>query len=301
MKKIIKLSFLFCILFTLIWSCEKDDDITDSNQLPVAAFSVSDSIVLFNETITFTDQSTDTDGTVNWWLWNFEDGTVSTEQNTTHAFEVPGTYNVRLTVRDNKGGENEIRRQIIVKETEENLPPSAAFNISDDLFQTGETIALTDASSDSDGALVSWLWDFGNGDTSNEQNPNYTYGNTGVYTITLTITDDSGDSDTYSESLTIWGTKWSFATGAEIKPSSPAIDDDGTIVFGSYDSKIYALNSDGSLKWEYLTGARINTSPAIGADGTVYCGSDDDSMYALNADGTLKWSFPTGGNIVYST
>ena len=57
--------------------------------------------------------------------------------------------------------------------------------------------------------------------------------------------------------------------------SSPAISGDGTIYVGSEDSKLYAINLNGSLKWSYTTGDRIDSSPAIGSDGTVYVGSDD--------------------------
>ena len=96
--------------------------------------------------------------------------------------------------------------------------------------------------------------------------------------------------------LTIWGDKWSYLTGDAIKASTPALGADGTIYFGSNDDKIYALNPDGSFKWEFSTGGNISTSPTVGPDGTIYCGSDDDFLYALNPDGSQKWAFDTGGN-----
>lgn len=147
----------------------------------------------------------------------------------------------------------------------------------------------------------SWSWDFGDGTTSSLENPAHIFSMPGIYEVSLEITDDQELTFSGTQEVYVWGEKWSFQTGSDIKPSSPAIADDGTIYIGSYDNKIYALNPDGTLKWSYTTGARINTSPAIGADGTIYCGSDDDSMHALNPDGSLKWSFPTGSNIVYST
>lgn len=64
--------------------------------------------------------------------------------------------------------------------------------------------------------------------------------------------------------------------------SSPAIGANGTIYIGSMDSKIYAIDPDGSFRWSYKTGDRINSSPVIGADGTLYVGSDDGKVYAFS-------------------
>jgi|GEM_PF-3302838 len=79
--------------------------------------------------------------------------------------------------------------------------------------------------------------------------------------------------------------------------SSPAIAEDGTIYVGSYDDKLYAINKNGALKWAYITGGNIHSSPAIGADGTIYVGSNDHNIYAINPDGTLKWNYTTGGAV----
>jgi outer membrane protein assembly factor BamB len=89
----------------------------------------------------------------------------------------------------------------------------------------------------------------------------------------------------------IW---WSYTTNGPIT-SSPAIADDGSILFGSHDGKLYALARDGSLKWSHTTGDIIFSSPAIGRDGAVYIGSDDDHLYAL-APKTEKprWVFQIG-------
>ena len=83
--------------------------------------------------------------------------------------------------------------------------------------------------------------------------------------------------------------QWRFALGATDVQSSPAIGSDGTIYIGAYDRRLYAINSDGSLRWSYLTGAIIKSSPILGADSTVYVGSNDGYLYALNPDGSLKW------------
>lgn len=92
--------------------------------------------------------------------------------------------------------------------------------------------------------------------------------------------------------------KWAFATGSLIR-STPAIADDGTIYVGSNDSKLYAINPNGTQQWVFTTGTGILSSPAIGTDGTIYIGGMDSKLYAINPNGTQKWTF-TSGRIISS-
>ena len=91
---------------------------------------------------------------------------------------------------------------------------------------------------------------------------------------------------------------WSCSLNGE-PAVAPAIADDGTIYVGCWNYKmLYAINSDGTIKWEFSTGGIIyRSSAAIGSDGTIYVGSDDGKLYAINANGTQKWAFGTGGDI----
>lgn len=100
---------------------------------------------------------------------------------------------------------------------------------------------------------------------------------------------------------------WTFETG-EMIDSSPAIASNGTIYIGSNDNKLYALNPNGSKKWEFSAGPTtysergkgiwgIRSSPAIGKDGTIYVGSRTTKFFAINPDGTEKWHFPEKSNL----
>jgi serine protease len=81
----------------------------------------------------------------------------------------------------------------------ENQPPTADFaSTTSDL-----TANFTDASSDSDGTIVAWSWNFGDGATSSVQNPAHTYATAGTYTVSLTVTDDDGATGTTSKSVTV--------------------------------------------------------------------------------------------------
>ena len=62
---------------------------------------------------------------------------------------------------------------------------------------------------------------------------------------------------------------------------------------GANDAKLYTLNGDGTLKWDFTAGAKIEAQPIIGSDGTIYVGSGDGNFYAINSDGSQKWAFAT--------
>ena len=82
--------------------------------------------------------------------------------------------------------------------------------------------------------------------------------------------------------------------------SSPAVGLDGTVYAGSRDHYFYAITPNGKLKWRFQTDAWVDSSPALAHDGTVYFGSWDKVFYALNADGKERWRFATDGEIVSS-
>ncbi|MBI5678636.1 MAG: PQQ-binding-like beta-propeller repeat protein, partial [Planctomycetes bacterium] len=92
--------------------------------------------------------------------------------------------------------------------------------------------------------------------------------------------------------------QWVYPVGSST--STPAIGTDSTIYVGSYDSNLYAINPDGTLKWKYKTDDTIESSPAVGTDGVIYVGSNDNKVYAINPDGTLKWSYTTKDNVASS-
>jgi outer membrane protein assembly factor BamB len=82
--------------------------------------------------------------------------------------------------------------------------------------------------------------------------------------------------------------------------TSPAIGSDGCIYVGSNAGNLYAINSNGTLRWKYpMIYSPTTSSPTIGSDGTIYFGLGgdpyvhDNYIYAINGDGTLKWRYKT--------
>jgi PKD repeat protein len=105
--------------------------------------------------------------------------------------------------------------------------PTADFTFS----ATNLSVAFTDASSDPDGSIASWSWDFGDGaGTSTEQSPGYTYASAGDYSVILTITDDQGATDHVTKTVSVAATAPSILVRAgSTTTSTIAVGEDLTI------------------------------------------------------------------------
>lgn len=156
---------------------------------PEANFVPATTGACLSSTTTFTDLSTPAGGIVNW-LFDFGDGT---QQNFssgpfTHTYGVQGSYTVQLTVTDAQGCTDTYSgtNALVVSN------PKAGFR-GDTLFCPGAALNFIDTSS---GAGLTYLWDFGDGNTSTQANPQHSYPlGEGDYTVKLTVRDISGCSD----------------------------------------------------------------------------------------------------------
>jgi PKD repeat protein len=155
---------------------------TAPNEAPTAAFGYGCNAL----SCSFTDASSDIDGSIVAWSWSFGDGSTSTTRNPSHAYAAGGSYTVTLTVTDDDGETASTSQSVSV--VTPNLAPSADFSAS----CNGLNCSFTDASNDSDGNIVSWAWNFGDGHTSSARNPGHNYASDGTYTVALTVTDDNG-------------------------------------------------------------------------------------------------------------
>jgi PKD repeat protein len=104
------------------------------NIIPTAAFSFSPTDPETGETVTFTDASTDSDGSVVAWAWTFGDGGTSTAQKPTHSYASANTYTVRLTVTDDDGATNYVEHVVSV-----GLPSSVLDHFDFDTISSPQT------------------------------------------------------------------------------------------------------------------------------------------------------------------
>jgi PKD repeat protein len=160
------------------------------NQPPHAEFTVDCTQLA----CVFSDRSTDDVGVTNW-SWSFGDGATSTDRNPAHTYSSGGTFEVRLTVTDG-GGAQDTRTHDAHPEAPPPPPTNDAPQADFDVHCQKLECSFTDKSQDDDGLVVTWHWDFGDGETSIQPSPQHTYAQRGRYQVSLTVTDDDGASDT---------------------------------------------------------------------------------------------------------
>lgn len=167
------------------------------NTPPTAAFAHSETGL---KTSLNAAGSSDPDGTIQSYAWEFGDGQTGTGVSPEHTYANGGTYPVKLTVTDDDGGTGTVTQNVTVAPIP-NQPPTAAFGT------TVDGLKLTvngSVSADSDGTIQSYEWDFGDGGTDTGATPpDHTYAAGGTYNVTLTVTDDDGDTGTLTKPVTV--------------------------------------------------------------------------------------------------
>ena len=176
-----------------------------SNSPPAAAFTSSCAFLV----CTFTDGSSDADGRVMAYSWDFGDGAAgaawdyggaagATTKDAQHTYAAANTYAVTLTVTDNGGAATSVTKSVEVSGPPD-APPTASFSSS----CTDLTCTFTDLSSDDDGTVVGFQWDFGDGAVATTQDPSHVFASAGTYVVALTVTDDRGATGTRSQPVTV--------------------------------------------------------------------------------------------------
>ncbi|GEM_PF-2065814 len=151
--------------------------------------------------------SSDPDGDTLTYAWDFGDGASSTQSNPSHTYAAAGTFNVSLTVDDGNGGSDTANTTANITAPPppppSNNAPTANAN-GPYSGQAGTAVSFSSAgSSDPDGDTLTFAWDFGDGATSTQSNPSHTYAAAGNFTVSLTVDDGNGSSDTANTTATI--------------------------------------------------------------------------------------------------
>ena len=163
------------------------------------AFTVNTSSGSIPLTVQFTDNTPDIPSDIQSYTWIFGDGTTESftyntiQKTVTHTYSGNGPYPAKLTIVSNGGGEIFTSNTIFIT-------GPAQININPNFIATPQsgnsplTVQFTDTSTITpqtgiQDSIESWHWDFGDHQTSTDQNPVHTYSNTGSYTVQLTVGD----------------------------------------------------------------------------------------------------------------
>ena len=175
--------------------------LTIMDRFPIAVLNTSTtasqtlSNIGFNATGSF-----DPDGTIVGYAWNFGDGTSGSAFEVTHSYSEDGNYTVVLAVTDNSGSVGMVSILVTIQDR----APTASFTFTPTSPLAGQVLGFDGSSSyDSDGTVIGFVWNFGDGATSNGTNASHAYATNGTYTVSLTVIDDDGVAGTSDTSIIV--------------------------------------------------------------------------------------------------
>lgn len=211
---------------------------TSNLQAPTAV--ISNDITSGNAPLTVSfdaSGSSDADGNIVAYAWDFDDGANDNQPISSHTFNVPGSYTVSLTVTDNDGLTGNDSTSINVN----NQSPVAVASASPETGDAPLTVSFTGSGSyDPDPThSVTYQWNFGDGGSSTSADPSYEYTASGNYTATLTVTDDLGATDSASISIVV---NQSPDNNPPAAPSSLSLS--GEVVSGRGRNQVIAYTLD---------------------------------------------------------
>lgn len=253
---------------------------TTANKAPTAAISSSAVTGEAPAAINFNASgSTDPDGTISSYAWNFGDGSSATGKYASHTFASAGTFAVSLVVTDNQGTTNATNIPIIITEQSDtaNQAPQAKISVTNASGGAPLTVTLSAANStDSDGTIETYTWNFGDGTSATGVSTSHTYTAEATYTATLEVTDDKGKTAVASTTITV-------------EPASAP--QPFTMEIGEVD-----VNSS----WKYVKLEQSFHDPIIIAGPPTYNGTDPGVIRLRNIDASgfeikfAEWDYCNG-------
>jgi PKD repeat protein len=203
---------------------------TVANVVPTSNFNISS---LIGYTVNLTSTSSDTDGTIVSYKWNWGDSSSNdTIASPTHTFTQAGTYTVSLTVVDNDGASSTIKTSTVTVPT---VLPVSSFTATVNKMSVSFDGS---ASTDQFGSITSYVWTFGDGSTLTTTIPTIsrTYTTVGTFTVSMKVIDDKNAQATSSKTVTTVANSAPIASfniasssGYLVNVVSTSTDSDGTI------------------------------------------------------------------------
>jgi hypothetical protein len=159
------------------------------NRVPEAKFKVNPFHGIKDDPFRFDASASNDDGSIVNYKWKFGDGKLDTGRVVTHRYGRGGTFDITLTVTDNKNVSVSTSSRV---EVDNSKPPIASFSVSPSSGSLETNFSFDGSQShDSDGQITNFFWNFGDGNSGNGKQVQHKYPRTGTFGITLTITDNS--------------------------------------------------------------------------------------------------------------
>ncbi len=174
------------------------------------------------------------------YTWDFGDGNKSTDENPVHTYAKDGTYTVKLTAKDSSGKSNDKTATITLNGTSIQVVASFTFTKGTE----GGTVTFTNASENA----TSYAWDFGDQNTSTDENPTHMYAKDGTYTVKLTARNAGKSADTTAtvtidNAITIAIADLSQLTILENRPKGDTIGEIAATVANTNKTPVYSIAS----------------------------------------------------------
>ena len=194
----------------------------DENKPPIVVAKTIKPFAIVGDEVGFTAEgSRDPDGEIVSYNWNLGDEETTEGETVTHSYELPGDYIVTVTVVDDDGdgSSNDVAPIFVRVDRPEasptvESPPLALVGVSAQIVDPNEEISFDGASSygwklrrgeitPDTTKVVDWQWNYGDGTTASGEESTHSYDATGNYMVTLTITDDIGQTDTFARTIRV--------------------------------------------------------------------------------------------------
>ncbi len=159
----------------------------EDNYVPVSVrFDASKSFIKNDDIVKFT--------------YDYGDGIIEERDaiNPWHTYKKAGDYTVRLTVTGKSGKKYSLEKSLVL------LPPAQDVSIKTSLKRAPIWQGIDFSSADSQGQIMEYFWDFGDGNISTEANPTHSYSKTGSYTVTLKVAFSNNNSMSDSVNIQVY-------------------------------------------------------------------------------------------------
>jgi len=170
------------------------------NRPPTAVFTTAPKAANVGQSMIFdASNSTDKDGKIVRYHWDFGDTTEDLGVSVEHSFSDGGNFTVTLTVTDNEGKKDRANMTVRINEY-----PRARIDVEGTDVKVLAQVRFSGLNSiDPDGGIVDWRWEFGDGATGSGAQTVHAFGEIGTYIVNLTVTDDFGAKNNRSVAVTV--------------------------------------------------------------------------------------------------